>query len=97
MATGLSHYSTARIIFVTKECGKSNALLSSVIPHARTLTKFVNINEDFKNYQNFVKGLRKKVLYYGWATFLIGLEPFFFCFWQAGAFRTSDLPDSVSG
>ena len=30
-----------KAFFVTKECSKNNALLWSVIPHARSLTKFV--------------------------------------------------------
>ena len=31
--------------FVIKECSKNNALLSSVMRQARSLTKFVNCNE----------------------------------------------------
>ena len=34
------------IFFVTNECSKNNALLSSAMPHARSLAKFVNTNKN---------------------------------------------------
>ena len=41
--------------FVTKECSKNNALLSSVILHTKSLMKLVNFYEIQKKYQLFVK------------------------------------------
>ena len=38
--------------FLTNECSKNNALLSSVIPHARSLTMFVNTNESSEELSN---------------------------------------------
>ena len=40
--------------FLRKECSKYNALLSSVIPHARSLTKFEIFMKIQKMYQMFV-------------------------------------------
>ena len=45
---------------VTKECSKNNALLSSVIPHARSLTKFVNFYENSEEVSNVCRTLAKK-------------------------------------
>ena len=47
--------------FVTKECSKNNALLSSVIPHAKSLTNFVNFNENLEEVPNVCKTLAKKI------------------------------------
>ena len=41
--------------FVTKECSKNNALLSIVIPHAKSMTKLSNLIKIQNKYKMFVK------------------------------------------
>ena len=61
LKNGLYHYCTARtLFFVTTECKKNNALLSSVIPHARSLMKIVNFYKNFKEVSSVCKTLAKK-------------------------------------
>ena len=55
-----SHLNTKQS-FVTNECSKNNALLSSVIPHTKSLTKFVNFNENSKEVSNVYKTLAKNI------------------------------------
>ena len=43
------------LFFVTKECSKINTMLSSVKLHAKSLTKFVNFNENCKEVSNVCK------------------------------------------
>ena len=54
------YYSTARTFFCNEKSCKNNALLPSVIPHARSLTKFVNF---YKNSEvsNLCKTLAKNL------------------------------------
>ena len=62
MGTGYWHYSTARsFFFVTKERSKNNRLLSSVIPPAKSLTKFVKFNENSEEVSNVCKILAKNI------------------------------------
>ena len=51
----------SNIFFVTNECSKYNALLSSVMPHARSLTKFVNTNENSEELSYMCKTLAKHI------------------------------------
>ena len=53
-------YCSNLFYFVSIECRKNNALLSSVIPHARSLTKIVNFYKNFKEVSSVCKTLAKK-------------------------------------
>ena len=45
--------------FVTKDCNKNESLLLSVIPHARSLLKFVNFYENSRKVSNVCQTLAK--------------------------------------
>ena len=47
--------------FVTKECSKNNGLLLSMMPHARSLTKFVNTKESSEEPSNVCKTLAENI------------------------------------
>ena len=51
----------SNLFFVTKECSKNNALLSSIIPHAKLLTKFVNYYESSEKASDVCKILAKNI------------------------------------
>ena len=51
----------AAFFFVTKERSKNNRLLSSVIPPAKSLTKFVKFNENSEEVSNVCKTLAKNI------------------------------------
>ena len=53
--------STAQTFFETKECCKNNALLLSVMPHTRSLTKFVNTSKNSIKLSNVCKTLAKNI------------------------------------
>ena len=54
-------YCSNLFIFVSKECSKNNILLSSVISHAKSLTKFVNFYENSEEVSNVCKTLAKNI------------------------------------
>ena len=45
----------SKLIFVTNECSKTTTLFSSVMPYARSLTKFVKSIKIYKNSRMFAK------------------------------------------
>ena len=75
------------------------------MPLARSLTKFVNFNENLEKLWSVCKTLAKNLgeacnrrfCTKGSTTFLIGVEPQNFCLRRAEAFRINDTSDPVSG
>ena len=58
----LNTYSTAKtFFFVTEDCSKNNAVLSSVISHARSLTKIINFYESSEEVSNVCKTLTENI------------------------------------
>ena len=47
--------------FVTEDCSKNNSVLSSVIPHARSLTKIINFYESSEEVSNVCKTLTENI------------------------------------
>ena len=51
----------SNLFFLMKECSKNNTLLSSVIPHAKSLIKMVNFYENSDEVWNVCKALAKNI------------------------------------
>ena len=49
------------LFFVTKDCSKNNALLSSVIPRAESLTILLTFTENFEEASNVCKTSTKNI------------------------------------
>ena len=54
-------FSCSNFFCVTKEYSKNNALLSSVIPHAKLMTEFINLSEISEKVSNVCETLAKNI------------------------------------